>query len=100
MANNNIDKAFKKILDNKEIADAMEKASPGITGKIAGYLMSSWLPQDMIRKAIMIIIALIAVIGGFIYGQKLFYLLLLILPMFSPRIVGEGAAFFGRISKY
>lgn len=99
MANGNYDKAFKKILENKDIADEMEKVSPGIKAQMAGYLLSSWLPRDATREIIMVIIALVAIVGGFIYGQKLFYLLLLILPFFSPRIVGEVAMFLGRISK-
>lgn len=99
MANDHYDKAFKKILENKELADEMEKVSPGIKAQMTGYLLSSWLPRDTKRKVMMLVIALVTLIGGLIYGQKLFFLLLLILPFFSPRIVGEVAMFLGRISK-
>ncbi|MBI3573397.1 MAG: hypothetical protein HY092_04315 [Candidatus Kerfeldbacteria bacterium] len=64
MPNNQYDEAFKKILDNKEIVDELEKASPGIKAKMAGHLMSHWLPSGMARKLVMIIIALAAVTGG------------------------------------
>lgn len=61
--------------------------------------LSRWLPRGMARKIIMIAIVLVAFIGGFVYGHKLFYLFLLILPFFSPRIIGRVFILSGKISK-
>ncbi len=76
--------AIKKIMEDKELADEMEKVSPGMKAQMAGYLLSPWLPHGGIRKILMIIIALVALVSGGVYGKKLFFLLLLIL-FFSPR---------------
>lgn len=91
--------AIKKIMEDKELADEMEEVSPGIKAQMAGYLLSPWLPHGATRKILMIIIALVGLVGGGVYGQKLFFLLLLILPFFSPRIIGEVARFIGMISR-
>ncbi len=55
MTNNNHDESFKKILENKELADEMEKINPnpGITSKMVGHLLSSWLSRDTTRKVIL-----------------------------------------------
>jgi hypothetical protein len=89
---------IKRILENKDLADETEKVRPGIKAQMAGYLMSPWLPHGTTRKIIMVVIVLIALVGV-VYSCKLFILLLLILPFFSPRIVGEIARFIGMISK-
>ena len=52
---------------------------------IAGILMRHWLPDGLERKFIMLIIFIIG-IYGIVIGSNLF-LILLILPLFSPRIV-------------
>jgi hypothetical protein len=67
----------------------MEKINPGIKATLAGYLCSFWFPRDIGRRIIMVVITIASLTGYFIYNQKWFLLLLLILPMFSPRIVGE-----------
>ena len=67
------DDQFKKILENKELADEMEKISPEIKPQMAGYLMRSWLPPGIVRKSIMVSIALIAILGGIFYDFKLFF---------------------------
>jgi len=89
---------IKKIMENKELADEMEQVSPGIKALMTGYLLNPWLPHGATRKILMVAIALVGLVGGVVYGQKFFFLLLLILPFFSPRIVGEVAMFIGRIS--
>ena len=57
---------------------------------LAGILSSPWLPVSWIRRVIMLAIVLLglqqALIGH--YGAMLWWLLL---PLFSPRIVGEAA---------
>ena len=92
-------KVIKKVMEDKELADELEQVSPGLKAQMAGYLLSPWLPHGAIRKIIMIIIALFALIGGVKFGQKLFFLLLILLPIFSPRIVGEVSLFIGKLSR-
>ena len=92
-------KVFTKVMDNKELADELEQVSTGLKAQMAGYLLSPWLPHGAIRKIIMIIIALFALIGGVKFGQKLFFLLLILLPIFSPRIVGEVSLFIEKLSR-
>jgi hypothetical protein len=85
-------------MENKELADELERVNPGIKAQMAGYLLRPWLPHGATRKIIMIIIVIVALIGGVKYGQNLFFLLLLLLPCFSPRIVGEISLFIGKLS--
>ena len=91
--------AIKKIMDNPELADEMEKVSPGIKAQMAGYLARSWLPAGIMRKMLMLIIALISIMTAELYQNNSFYWLLLLLPMFSLRIVGETANFLGKFSQ-
>ncbi len=86
---------LRRAMSHKSLADEMEKVSPGIKAEISGYLLSQWLPSGWGRKIAMAIIFLIAVLGSF--KSTWFLLLLLLLPLFSPRIVGEVARFFGKL---
>ena len=95
MKNDKQYEAIKQIMDNPELADEMEKVHPGIKAQMAGYLCSPWLPMGATRKVVMLIIALIAIIGAVVFDDKLFYLFLLILLFFSPRVMGVIAYFCG-----
>lgn len=86
----------KKIMEHPEITDEMEKVSPGIKSKMAGYLLSPWLPISWTRRIIMVIIIIVAI---FRISISLWFLLLFLLPLFSPRIVGEIVRFFGKINR-
>jgi hypothetical protein len=90
---------IRKIMANHEFANKMEKLDPGIKDQMAGILLSPWLPSGLIRKMIMLIIVAIAIIGALFYKNNLFYLLLLILPIFSPRSMGEILFIYGKIFK-
>ena len=92
-------KYFKKILNNRELADELEKVQSGIKAQMAGYLAHPWLPVGITRKIVMIIIVLISITAAEIYKNNSFYWLLLMLPIFSPRIVGETLYLIGKISK-
>ena len=98
MANSDYE-IIKKISEHPELADEMEKVSPGIKAKMSGYLLSPWLPRGISRKLIMLIILIVAIIGCFFYGKPLLLILLLLLPLFSPRIAGEIALFMGNRQK-
>jgi hypothetical protein len=51
-------------------------------------IMSPWLPLSWNYRMLMILIAAVG-FWGFIEGQYLLMLLWLLLPLFSPRIVGK-----------
>ncbi len=86
--------AIEKIMKNKELSDVMEKVSPGIKGIMAGYLLSHWFPLDLKRRLIMLFIFLVSIIGSL--TNIWFLLLLIILPLFSSRIVGELLILIGK----
>jgi hypothetical protein len=62
---------------------------------LAGGLMSPWLPIGWTRKLLMLAIAGVGLEQAAI-GNYWALWLWAFLPMFSPRIVGEMAAFLGR----
>ncbi|MFB3887437.1 MAG: hypothetical protein ACE144_19635 [Thermodesulfobacteriota bacterium] len=55
--------------------------------ELAIVVMSPWIPFDWRHRMIMMIIAAIG-FWGLAQGQYLFMLVWLLLPLFSPRIVG------------
>lgn len=88
---------FKKLseLENKhggEIPKDAQKIIDDAKSSLSAIILSSWLPEDWGRKIIMLLIFLVATIYG---GWFLF--LLIILPLFSPKIVAYIAIFLGRI---
>ncbi len=89
---------FRKILENKELSEELERVSPGIIAKMSGNIMSSWLPHGVRRKVAMLVITVSSLVGGMVYDLRWLYLLFL-LPLFSPRIVGELTVFFGKLRK-
>jgi hypothetical protein len=96
MMNDEEYKAIRKIMDNPELADEMEKAQPGIKGQMAGYLMRSWLPVGIGRKIIMVVIIFVSFTGGVMFDGK-WFLLLFALIMFSPRASAEILMLYGKI---
>ncbi|MFZ6022016.1 MAG: hypothetical protein ACOYT9_00920 [Patescibacteria group bacterium] len=67
-----------------------------IRAQLAGVLLSPWLPVDWGRRSIMFFIFLIG-LYGMIQGHTFLASLWLLLPIFSPRIVGEVAYALGKI---
>jgi hypothetical protein len=90
-------KSIKGIMDNPELADEMEKVHPGIKAEMAGYLMHPWLPAGMGRKVLMFAIAVFVILLAIVFDNKLFYLLLFVLVLFSPRATGELLSFYGKL---
>lgn len=66
-----------------------------IKDRLAGSLLTTWLPLDWGRRAIMIVIGICG-ICGLMLGNALLSLSLFLLPFFSPRIVGESVYAIGR----
>jgi len=99
MEDEKIYKILKKISENKEFSDEMEKVSPGIKAQMAGIMCRSWLPFGTTRKVIMAMIVLIALIGTILFDKR-WLLILLIACTFSPRIMGEFLSVLGLISRF
>lgn len=78
------DKDMLVILDNFE-------------SQVAGYQLSGWIPRGVGRKFIMMGIVVAAALGV-VYSSLPWLLLLFLLPLFSPRAMGEAAFFSGRVT--
>ena len=81
-----------------ELVDAQEQIKLA-NARLAGYMLRNWLPDCPIRKAIMLGLFVLGVYGIAIDNSNLILWWLLI-PLFSPRAVGEVAVFAGRVSRY
>ena len=68
-----------------------------LSAKISGSLLSVWLPVDIGRRLIMVILFLIG-LYGLMNGNNYFLISWIFLPMFSPRLVGEIAHLMGRFA--
>ena len=67
--------------------------------RIAGSLLHPWLPWGMGRKLIMLGILAVALFGA-VYSESPYWLLLMLaLPAFSPRAVGETLVFIARFRR-
>ena len=64
---------------------------------LAGALLSSWLPFGWGRRAIMITLLFVGAYG-LVEGNSYLLLSWLLLPFFSPRLIGELSYYVGKIS--
>lgn len=93
------EKSFRDILADKELCDILAKKNPDLIPMMRGFIARSLLPFGIERRIVMCIILLISVFCWIIYNNKLFLLLLLLLPMFSPRIMTECFYFWGFVER-
>ena len=74
---------------DQEVLAVLDNFAAGI----AGFRLSTWLPKGLARKLMMLGVVFVVFIGV-LQNQSLYWLLLLLLlPMFSPRCVGETLSF-------
>jgi hypothetical protein len=64
--------------------------------RLSGLLLAPWLPLSWTRRAIMAALFLIGLQQALV-GNHAALLLWLLLPTFSPRMMGEAAHFVGRL---
>lgn len=93
-----IRKGLRELSQHQDILDEMEKADPDIKAKIAGVIMSTWLPYGWFRRFVMFVLLAICILGGLFVDVK-FFLLVFLIAFFSPRIVGEVAIFIGYLKQ-
>jgi hypothetical protein len=69
-----------------------------IESALAGQVMSAWLPIGLIRKLVFFTLLLFSAIGIATESHWYHFLLIMIAAIMSPRLVGEIAYFFGKLS--
>lgn len=65
--------------------------------QVAGLRLSKWLPKGLARKTAMVLLIVLSLVGMTYFHTAYWLMLLLLVPMFSPRCVGETLMFLGRL---
>lgn len=94
-------KILKELVEAQKISDLSPEAREKIdkaAGAVAGDQLSDWLPDGWVRKVIMLVILLAGLYGAW-RGQHNWLYILLVLPIFSPRLMGWAAYLAGCFSR-
>ena len=94
-------KASREIEDLLKAGDLTQEEETklrALYSQLSGVLLRPWFPADWGRRATMLLIFLVGSCG-LTDGHHLFLLLYTLLPLFSPRSVGELAVLYGRLVK-
>jgi len=83
---NKIDNVLKEHEDALEKHPELKSALEEHKTILAVSMMNHWLPRDLGRKLIMLIILIVG-ISGTMAGNSNWLFILLILPLFSPKII-------------
>jgi len=83
-----------KALTEENLSAEERKKFETLKAQLAGTLLSPWLPVDWIRRVIMMIMLAIVGIIGLVESDYFLMLFWLLLPIFSPRFIGELTASF------
>jgi hypothetical protein len=88
-----------EILQDEALTCEQRKEFESHAALLSGTLMSGWLPYGIKRRLLMIGIILLGIYGILFenYGVFVWWLLL---PAFSPRIVGEITIFYVQITRF
>ncbi|MFA5080778.1 MAG: hypothetical protein WC472_04140 [Candidatus Paceibacterota bacterium] len=89
-------KKINKILKEDNLPEDLKDALKETEIALAVLSMNCWLPKDLGRKIIMLVILIIG-ISGAMAGNTRWLLILLILPFFSPKIIMKLAIIAGRL---
>jgi hypothetical protein len=90
--------ALKRLAENPKLLDDLDKVSPGLKDQVYGYTLSKWLPDGIVRNGLMLLFAVLGLLGLFSDFHR-FLVFFILVPLFSPRVMGEVSALVGRISK-
>ena len=85
-----------KLLSEGNLSEEEKQKFEIMQAQLAGTLFSPWLPFDWGRRSIVIIIFLIGIFG-LVGGNNYLLLSWLLLPIFSPRFIGETSYLLGKI---
>ncbi len=86
------------MLQDETLTSEQRKEFEAHAASLSGVLLSSWLPYGTSRRLLMVGIIILGIYGLFVENYQVFVWWLL-LPAFSPRIMGEAAHFWGVITK-
>jgi len=89
---------IQRMLEDETLTDDERQELEMHAAKLAGTLLSTWLPFGLLRKFLMTVFILVA-IYGIISGMNWLIFSLVIAGMFSPRLVGEVAYLLGKLSR-
>jgi hypothetical protein len=85
-------------LARNDLTDEQRKTLELHAAALAGVLLSIWLPMSNVRRAIMLVLFLIG-LRAFVNHNDIYIVYWLLITSFSPRIMGELAASFGKFSR-
>jgi hypothetical protein len=83
------------ILKRTDLSDEERVRFQELRGQLAGTLMSPWIPFGWERRSAMLVISIVGLYFA-MYGPKFGTIVFLLVPMFSPRCVGETCLIIGR----
>ncbi|MBT6329469.1 MAG: hypothetical protein HOJ34_06765 [Kordiimonadaceae bacterium] len=91
--------AVHKMLQDETLTSEQRKEFEAQAALLSGTIMSGWLPYGIKRRLLMAGIIILGIYGLFVENYQVFVWWLL-LPAFSPRIVGEITLFYGQITRF
>lgn len=86
-------------LDTQPLTAVRRQELEQHASKLSGVLLSPWLPASGGRRIIMLGIVLLGIQQAWAVQNYEPFLWWLLLPCFSPRVVGECAYFFGVLKR-
>jgi hypothetical protein len=89
---------LKKILENANLLDEMEKMNPGIKAQLTGMLIRPWIPVTWSKRMIMLALLAAAALGS-VFLTLWFLLALIPLPFFSPKVFYETLFLLARLKR-
>ena len=92
-------KEINEILQDETLTSEQRKEFEALAASLSGVLLSSWLPYGTSRRLLMVGIIILGIYGLFVENYQIFVWWLL-LPAFSPRIVGEITLLYGQITRF
>ncbi|HAK61301.1 MAG TPA: hypothetical protein DCO77_13135 [Nitrospiraceae bacterium] len=95
---NDIIKLMDELSKDNTFSEEHREEFVRVAAMVAGYLLSSWLPDGLTRRILMFLLFIVGIIG--VIKWSWFGLLILFAAMFSPRIVEETANFIGKLTGY
>jgi hypothetical protein len=87
-------------LDTQPLTAAQREELELHAARLAGAILSPWLPVSWGRRLIMLGIVLLGIQQAWWAGNYQPFLWWLLLPFFSPRIVATCAFYLGRVARY